>query len=310
MQLETLRYFHVTWKCGSIRKAADRLHVAPSAISRQVAKLERECGLPLFDRSSTGVFATAAGNILASHTQSIFRDIDRARSAIEDLKGLRIGEVAIYAMEGMVSHFLPALFSSFNERFPNIDFNLVLAPTDRIIEAVVRDEADIGITFNAKPRQDLVVVARYAEPVDCLVAPDHPLAKRARVTLSELACYPLALPNEAFGLRQLVDAAAKRSGIALNVMLTTNSLELTKTLAAKGTAVAFMPAFTVRAETGRGGLVCIPVADKMFRSAYTDVCVHKNRNISTAGQEFLNALVEEMELLKPHVRIPSEPVLS
>lgn len=299
MQLDSLRYFHVTKKCGSIRKAAERLHVAPSAISRQIAKLERECGLPLFERTPSGVSATAAGDVLALHTQSIFRDIGTARSAIEDLKGLRIGEVTIYAMEGMVSHFLPTLFSSFYKRFPNIDFNLVLASTDRIIEAIVRNEADIGITFNAKRRQDVDVVARYAEPVDCLVAPDHPLAGKDAVTLRELACYPLALPNEAFGLRQLVDAAAKRSGIVLDVMLTTNSLELTKAVAAKGTAVAFMPAFTVRAETGRGSLVCVPVADKSFRSAYSDICVHKNRKISSAGQEFLNALVDEVRSLEP-----------
>ena len=129
MKLESLRYFHVTEQCGSIRKAADRLHIAPSAISRQIAILERELKVRLFERNSAGVLTTAAGRLLAYHTQSIFRDIGRAHSAIDDLRGLRVGEVTIYAIEGLVSDFLPSLLSSFNARFPGINFNLVTAPT-------------------------------------------------------------------------------------------------------------------------------------------------------------------------------------
>lgn len=298
MKLESLRYFHVTQQCGSIRKAAERLHIAPSAVSRQIAILERELGLGLFERKSAGVRTTAAGRLLAHHTQSIFRDIDRARSAIEDLKGLRVGEVTIYAMEGIVGDFLPALFLSFRTRFPGISFNLVLAPSDRIIEAVVHDEADIGITFNARPRQELSVVARYAEPVSCLVSPKHPLAREKSVTLQRLNEFPLALPDQAFGLRQLIDLAAKRRGITLNAMTTTNSLELTKRLAASGAAVAFMPRFTVSAEIANGSLRCIPVNEKPFQSAHSDVCIHKTRTMSAAGGEFLAALVAAVKGLR------------
>lgn len=302
MKLESLRYFHVTQQCGSIRRAADRLHIAPSAISRQIAILERELSLKLFERTAAGVTTTAAGRLLALHTQSIFRDISRAQSAIDDLKGMRVGEVTIYAMEGLVSNVLPALLSRFHEQYPGINFNLVLAPTDRIIEAVVRDEADIGLTFNARPRPDLTVAARHAEPVSCIVSPQHPLARQKSVSLKTLQQYPLALPNDSFGLRQLIDMAAKRRRLTLRVLLTTNSLELTKTLAASGAAVAFMPAFTVSAEIARGSLRCVPVAEKAFQSASSEVCVHRNRDISSAARVFLTALIAEMKLLKFRAR--------
>jgi DNA-binding transcriptional LysR family regulator len=298
MKLESLRYFHVTRECGSIRKAADRLHIAPSAISRQIAILERELKLRLFERNSTGVSTTAAGRLLAHHTQSIFRDIGRAQAAIDELKGLQVGDVTIYAMEGLVSDFLPSLLSSFHTRFPGISFNLVLAPSDRIIEAVARDEADIGISFNAKLRHEIIVAARYAEPVSCIVSPRHPLAREKSVTLKALQRYPLALPNDSFGLRQLIDAAVKRRGIDCRTLLTTNSLELTKTLAAKGAAVAFMPAFTVSAEVARGSLRCIPVNEKGFRMPYSEVCIHRNRELSQAAQAFLKVLVTEVKSLK------------
>jgi DNA-binding transcriptional LysR family regulator len=271
--------------------------VAPSAVSRQIAILEREVGLPLFERTASGVTTTGAGEVLARHTLSVFRDIDRARSAIGDLKGLRSGEVTIYAIEGMASEFLPRLLTSFHVRFPGISFNLVLAPTDRIVEAVLNDEADIGITFNAKPRPELAIVARHAEPLTCLVAPGHPLSKSKSISLQMLARYPVALPNHAFGLRQVIDLAVKRRGVALQAMVTTDSLELTKQLAAAGTAVAFMPAFTVAREIEQGTLRSISLDDKLFRSIGTEVCIHRGRAISSAAEEFLKVLVPAVKTL-------------
>jgi DNA-binding transcriptional LysR family regulator len=201
-------------------------------------------------------------------------------------------------MEGLVSDFLPSLFSAFHERFPGISFNLVLAPTDRIIEAIIQDEADIGITFNAKRRHEISVAARYAEPVSCIVSPEHPLAREKSISLKALSQYPLAMPNDSFGLRQLIDATAKRRGIVLKSLLTTNSLELTKTLAATGSAVAFMPAFTVRAEVARGDLLCVPVSERAFRMPSSEVCIHRNRELSRAAQEFLKALAVRFNRLK------------
>jgi DNA-binding transcriptional LysR family regulator len=298
MKLESLRYFHVAQECGSIRKAADRLHIAPSAISRQIAILERELKLRLLERTSIGVAPTAAGRLLAQHTQSIFRDIGRAQAAIDDLKGLQVGEVTVYAMEGLVSDFLPSLIAKFHAIHPGISFNLVLAATDRIIEALVHDQADIGISFNAKRRKDITVAARYAEPVSCIVSPRHPLAKLKSVTLKMLEQYPLALPNDSFGLRQLIDAAAERRGIVFNKLLTTNSLEVTKAFAAKGIAAAFMPPFTVRAEVARGSLRCVPVIEAGFRNPYSEVCIHRNRELSVAAKAFLEALVAEFKRLR------------
>ena len=298
MKLEALRYFHVTAQCGSIRKAADRLHIAPSAISRQIAVLERELKLRLFERTSNGVSTTEAGRLLAQHTHSIFRDIGRAQSAIDNLRGLRTGEVTVYAIEGLVGGFLPPFLSEFHKKFPGISVNLVLAPTDRIIEALVQDEADIGFTFNARARREIVVAARYVEPVSCIVSPRHPLAQQKSVTLKMLQQYPLALPDHAFGLRQLIEEVAKRHRLTLRNFVTTNSLELTKTLAATGTAIAFMPAFTVSAEIARGSLKCVPITDRAFQTARSEVCIHRNRGISDAATAFLKALVEEVKALE------------
>ena len=102
MRFLTLRYFNEVARLGSIRKAADRLHVAPSAVSRQIAQLEHEVDAILFERSKGGVQLTVAGEVLARHSHGIFRDLDRARTGIDELRGLRRGEVNLWVIEGIV----------------------------------------------------------------------------------------------------------------------------------------------------------------------------------------------------------------
>lgn len=127
----TLRYFNEVAKLGSIRKAADRLHVAPSAVSRQIAQLEHELDAVLFERSKSGVRLTAAGEVLARQSHRVFRDIDRARSGIDDLRGLRRGEVNLWVIEGFVRGLLPTILAGFQRRYPDVSFKIQTASTIR-----------------------------------------------------------------------------------------------------------------------------------------------------------------------------------
>lgn len=297
MQLTALRYFHETAQTGSIRRAAERLHVAPSAVSRQILKLEHDFGAPLFERGSQGVRLTAAGELLARQTQRTFRELGRVRDAIDDLRGLRRGEVTVFVMEGLVADFLPELLAEFHDRYQNVSFNIRTAATDRIVEALVRDEADIGVTFNAPDRSDLVFVADYAEPLDCLVAPDHPLAAADSVRLRDMMRYPMALPEVSFGVRQMFDRAMRRKKLDPQVFITTNSLELTKTLTMTGRAIAFMPALTVRRELRTGHLKALRIQAREFQNSHSSVCVHRDRVLPFAARETVRVLADKLNAL-------------
>jgi DNA-binding transcriptional LysR family regulator len=221
-----LRYFNEVAKLGSIRKAADRLHVAPSAVSRQIAQLEREVDAVLFERSKVGVQLTAAGEVLARQSHRIFRDLDRARSGIDDLRGLQRGDVSVWVIEGFVSGLLPDILANFHHQYPGVSFKIQTGSTDRIVEALLEDEADIGITFNAMPRAEIEVIAEYVEPISCLVAPTHDYANRSELTLDEICKYHLALPEHSFGLRQVFERAIAKRRLNPQILVTTNSLEL------------------------------------------------------------------------------------
>lgn len=290
MRFLTLRYFNAVAKLGSIRKAADRLHVAPSALSRQIAQLEHELDAVLFERSKSGVRLTAAGEVLARQSHRVFRDIERARSGIDDLRGLRRGEVNLWVIEGFVRGLLPNILADFQNRYPAVAFKVQTASTDRIIEALLEDEADIGITFNASPRAEIETIAEFPEPISCLVTPDHKYADREHVSLDDICKEPLALPDHSFGLRQSFERTVAKHKLNPRVLLTTNSLELTNTMAATGQFIAFKPALAVVSELKSGHLRAIPVADLELASARSSISVHRDRPLSHAAQEFLKLL--------------------
>lgn len=189
----SLRYFVEVADCGSIRQAAQRLHVAPSAVSRQIANLEHDLQAELIERSPGGVTLTAAGALVAEQGRSMFRGFDRIRSLVNDLKQLRRGKLDIFCVEGLATEFLPSAIAAFHAKHPDVSYQVMTAPTDRIAEALLQDECDFGITINLAARPEIRVVASRTETLHAIVSPKHPLARHHSITLEQASQHPAAL---------------------------------------------------------------------------------------------------------------------
>ncbi|SNT32377.1 LysR family transcriptional regulator [Tropicimonas sediminicola] len=298
MEFTALRYFHETARAGSIRRAAEVLHVTASSVSRAISALEHELGAPLFERSRKGVTLTDAGTLLSRHTQKTFRDLERVKDAIDDLRGLHRGQVTLYAAEGLVAEFLPAVISAFTAKHPQIGFEIRLDSTDGIVSALLDDIADIGITFNGPHRNDIATVAEHVEPLCCIVRPGHPLdLAPAPLRLSDVLEWPLALPEQSFGMRRMVDAAIARLPGRPRLAINTNSLELTKRVAMNGDAVAFMPAFMVGKDIAAGRLRALRIECADLAASRITVCVHRDRELSFAAKALSAELVAHFEAI-------------
>lgn len=290
MNFLAFRYFNEVAHAQSIRRAADRLHVAPSAISRQLVQLEHSLGTPLLERTNTGVQLTAAGAMVERYTQGMFRELDQLRATIRDFKGLKEGEVKLSAIEGVVSTLLPGALAGFSASHPAIRFTVLTDSTDRIVEALIRNETDIGIIFGSKPRPEIEIISEYAEPVMCLVAKTHKFARRRSITLAEMCDEKIALPVASFGLRQSFDVAIRRARLKPDIVLTSNTLELIKSYAASGGAVTIAPTLAAAREMAQGRLKAIPIADTELMRSSVSLCIHKDRPLSYAASAFLHAL--------------------
>jgi len=295
MNFVAFKYFHEVVKAKSIRRAADRLHVAPSAVSRQLVQLEHRLGTPLLERTNIGVALTPAGMLVERYTVGMFRDLDQLQASIRDYRGLQQGEVKLCIMEGIIAGFLPRVITEFQLQYPEIRFTVISESSDRMIEALIRDEADIAVVYNARPRPEIEVIAEHAEPVMCLMAKHHPLAHRASITLAEICALPIALPTSDFGLRQLFERAVASRKLAGNVVLTANTLELTHKMARAGRVVTIGPALCAANDIQAGFLKAIPIAEAEFAVVRSMICVHRDRTLSYAASGFLKKISAEFE---------------
>lgn len=296
--LNYLRYFHAVSRTRSIRKAAESLNVAQSAVSRQIKNLEAELGVPLFERHARGVRLTDAGEILARYTRQTMLNLERTRSEIEDLRALRRGTVNLCTVEAGIGDIVPGVIGRFRELYPGVKVAVWVRGTHGVVEALLNDDADIGLTFSTPEHPDITVVASREQRLNVVVAPTHPIGRRRSARMADLADYPVALPDASFGIRQLVDEIQRRAGLTLEPVLLTNSIQALVNFARLGQGVTFLPFFAVRSAARSGEVVAIPMSDRPARTANVDVIVHAGRRLPIAAEEFLEHLMAALKLLR------------
>ncbi len=292
MDFTALRYFCETANTRSIRAASERLHVAPSAISRQIAKLEHELRAPIFDRRAHGMTLTAAGEILQSKVEGMMREFARVTSHIAALQNLQSGTVDVYCFRTATETFVAPVLSKFYMRYPNVSFNITMSSTDETIEALTNRTAEIGLVVNPPVRDTILSTEIFRDTIVAAVAPNHPLAGCGTVSLREIAEFPLGLTEPSFGLRQQIDRAFDRYAIEPNVFCVTNSLSLVKGIARFDRQCTLLPRFAVENEVAEGILSTIAVKELMEDPMVFCVCVLNSRSVSPAAKVFVDAIVD------------------
>ena len=292
MDFTALRYFCETANTRSIRAASERLHVAPSAISRQIAKLEHELRAPIFDRRAHGMTLTAAGEILQSKVEEMMREFARVTSHIAALQNLQSGTVDVYCFRTATETFVAPVLHEFYMRYPNVSFNITMSSTDETIEALTNRTAEIGLVVNPPVRDAILSTEIFRDTIVAAVAPNHPLAGCGTVSLKEIAEFPLGLTEPSFGLRQQIDTAFDRCAIDPNVFCVTNSLSLVKGIARFDRQCTLLPRFAVENEVTAGTLSTIAVKELMEDPMVFCVCVLNSRPVSPAAKVFVDAIVD------------------
>jgi DNA-binding transcriptional LysR family regulator len=290
-----VRYFSAIARHGSIREAAEELHIAQSALSRQVQKLEEDFGVPLFERHARGVKLTSAGEIFLRHAQTNLRQIERVRSEIDGLKGLRRGLVSIRSIESLVPHLLPRALTRFSERHPGINFEITIDGSDQVVAAVREGRTDIGLAFYPPAERELETVFKMREPLVATMSARHPLAQRPRVSLADCAAYPIASPMKHTGSRILIDVACKAAGIHITPALETNAIQLRVEFVKVNHGITFLSRLSAWDSLRTGELVAVPIRDRLVNTATIDAITHASRQLPIAAEEFLRFLQGEFQ---------------
>ncbi|MBY3165690.1 LysR family transcriptional regulator [Rhizobium laguerreae] len=292
-----IRYFQEVVRAGSFRKAADRINVAASAINRHVKLLEEDLGTKLFERSKGrgGIKLTAAGEVLSRRVQYALNELNVAREEINALRGVQRGRVSIGVTDVLAKELLPDLLALFHERHPRIDFDVKVANTPALVDMLTEDRIDVLIAFDVPPQMSIRFAAEFSLPSCIVVHPDHPLAKRATIKLTELSAYMLAVPDESPYLRAILSRISSVGAAQVTPLLRTNSYELMRSFVRRGLAISLQTRLSMDGSPEKDGLVYIPVKEPLARYSVIGCCIRSGRRLPIPSELLVSFICVELE---------------
>ncbi|GAA3792366.1 LysR family transcriptional regulator [Sphaerisporangium flaviroseum] len=191
LDLHRLKALHAVAVYGSVGAAAEALMVTPSAISQQIAKLERETGSTLIERNGRGVKLTDAAGLLAEHAERILALVEVAEADFEALRGTVVGRLSMAAFPTAARGLLPGALRELKRRHPELDLVLYEREPERQVREVARGEIDLALVQDWLNRpmaipEGLSRAVLLDDVADVVLPADHPLADRREIDLAEL----------------------------------------------------------------------------------------------------------------------------
>ncbi|WP_027409685.1 LysR family transcriptional regulator [Anoxybacteroides tepidamans] len=245
MELRQLKYFVEVAKREHVSEAAEVLHVAQSALSRQIANLEAELGVQLFEREGRNVKLTPIGRHFLPHAETVLKTVDYAKQQIEEYLDPERGTIKIGFPTSLASHTLPTVVSAFKEQHPNVSFHLRQGSYKYLIEAVKRREIDLAflgpVPTNEKGIKGDIL---FTESFAALLPSNHALAQRETLLLNDLRNESFVMFPDGFILHKIVRDACHQAGFSPIISSEGEDLDAIKGLVAAGIGVTLLPEST------------------------------------------------------------------
>jgi LysR family transcriptional activator of glutamate synthase operon len=248
LELRQLRYVEAVARHRHFTRAAEELHVAQSALSHQIKRLEAELGTELFERTSRHVAATDAGEAVAARARRVLAEIEGVNEEIDELRGVMRGHIWIGALLPAGEIDVPALVARFSESHPGIEVGIREGTAGDMLGYLAEDEVDAAFSMLAGPPPDDMVVERLSE--DEIIAAFAPGAAPGRgpVRATHLAQYPIVAPRAGSATMQKLREFFARQNQPLRVALESGDPFLLRCLVSGGFGVAIIPRSLTRRE--------------------------------------------------------------
>ena len=272
-------------RSGSIRKAAEDTNITASALNRRIQHFEEEFGSEIFERLPRGMRLNPAGELLLHHIRMQRQDMARVHSQVADLSGVRRGHVKIACSQALLPYFLPREISNYRAEFPDVTFSVNVRDRIQAERDLVNFDSDLALVFEPAHMVDFEVLHAVHQPVMAVMSQVHPLAARNTLRLRECLEYDLVLPARQYGVRVLLDQAARRLGRNLEPVLETDSFDMVRHFAAYGQCIGFQ--IPVGLNTfARPEMAFVPIAQEDVRGGELFLGHLKGRTLPVAALKF------------------------
>ena len=294
MHAAVLRYFEAVAANGSIRRASERLHVSPSAIDRQILKIEDYFGTPLFERRPDGMRLTDAGQLVLRHARGTLHDFARLRGDIDSLRGIVSGTVTISTLDSLAVHFLPETVARFTAVHPAVQVRAMALNPIETMHSVAQGHADLGLTFSPARRRGVTLLADVPSPMCAIMAPDHELAARGSVTLDECGACRLVYQEHSGSMQQFFGDEMEAFKGAHEPVVISNTLAVLKRLLLRGVGIAFYTRLGFTEELADGRLVAVPLEGKRLSALRVCLIAPSDRMPTVAARAMTEHLREAL----------------
>ncbi len=283
---------------GTVRGAAEALGIDPSAVSRAVAKLAQEIGMPLLERRGRSVVVTDSGRVLAQFAKRQQDLNDALVVELNNLKSARRGHVELTFGEGLIDFIVQPILEKFIRQHTGVTYSLQVAGTEESIRMILEDLAHIAVAF--QPPNDARLRSHYSRPspIRVHVRRDHPLARKRRaLTMTDLLPHQGITLNESFGVRKHIHAAELDEHVTLKSMAVTNSFKVLWQFPVMGLGYIL----TSRSLPLQGDqfkdLVSLPMANPILNNSRVHVLTRTGRNLPPIAQNLLRHIVKTLPLI-------------
>ncbi|MEW6657060.1 MAG: LysR family transcriptional regulator [Thermodesulfobacteriota bacterium] len=294
MEWQQLVGFHQVAKLGSFTKAAEATFRTQSALSQQIKALEEEWGCPLLERiGKKKLRLTAAGERLLRFSEAILEKFEHLQEEINAIKGEQKGHLRLAAPFTTLYHLFRELLPAYIRRFPQVQLSILDRPQERVIELVRSGDLDLGLALESTSPRDLALKRWQKVEKVLLTPPGHPLADLKRVSMEEIAKYPLILPPQGlkFTGRNVLEDHFRKLGVDYHVIMESSNVELSSLYVEMGLGISFATVASHLPVPEKRNLAFIPL-DHYFPPDYIAVILRKGKVLAPHKQAFLEMLFQ------------------
>jgi DNA-binding transcriptional LysR family regulator len=297
MNLLQLSYFRVVARIGHMTKAAEELSIAQPSLSKTIHRLEKEIGVPLFDRQGRSIQLNRFGKVFLGHIDTIFYELDEGQRKVRDMAGLEHGEVSLVSSS---IYWLPEVLHRFQVLHPTVRFQLSQCPLSEMPQRLESGTCDFCFLSTPLIKPGIQWRSLLREEIILVIPPEHRLAGQETIPLREVAQDAVVIEKVGCGLRDQVDQYCQQAGFIPHIAYEIDEPAALYEFVKAQLGVAFVPAL-MKKQIDEQGLLSLRLTDPICLRTF-GIAWYQEHYLSEAARTFHQFVTEHFVALEQEMR--------
>ena len=270
-----------------MRAASEKLQVATSSVSRQLALLEKELGISLIEKGRHRIKLTEAGEVACQYYRDKIDLQESLLSRLGELKNMHSGNIYLALGAVFISPQFNRILQNFTSKYPDIDIHIATDTTPLLLQRVQADEAHFGLVFAPPPTPGISIRRAFPAPLKVIVSSENPLCDKRIIRFADIVNEKIGMLEQGYRIRQIILNAEQQADTFLKSSVTTNYLSLLADFVIKGGGITILPEIVVQRELDSGQLRAIPTNSEILNATETCIVTRLGRQLPVSAHSLL-----------------------